>query len=110
MLKFCSQNFSKGHKMTNERGLSKFFANGLDLAAAIMSKTPIASLVIGAIKAIVAKVDDGISNKSVIEVVKEMAKSTWNDLSEEKVVYIAEIVTMDEEKFAALQEYLEKAE
>ena len=88
--------------MENEKGLSKYFNMGLSIASMVFSKNPIASLVIGTVKAVVDKQDDGISNESVVKTVEEMAKSTWNDLSEEKVVYIAKIVSMSKEEFDEL--------
>ena len=88
--------------MVNERGLSKYFNMGLSIAEMVFSKNPIAGLVIGTVRAVVDKQDDGISNESVIKTVEEMAKSTWNDLSDEKVVYIAKIVSMSKEEFDEL--------
>ena len=85
--------------MENQKGLSKYFNMGLSIAQMVFSKNPIASLVIGTVKAVVDKQDDGISNESVIATVEEMAKSTWNDLSDEKVVHIAKVVGMTKDEF-----------
>lgn len=89
--------------MENQKGLSKYFNMGLSIAEMVFSKNPIAGLVIGTVRAVVDKQDDGISNESVIKTVEEMAKSTWNDLSDEKVVHIAEVIKMTEEEFNEFQ-------
>lgn len=64
----------------------------LEIAEMVSIKNPIAFLVIKAIRGIVEKKNDGISNDSVIDIVRESAKSTWNDLDVEKVEQITEII------------------
>jgi hypothetical protein len=72
--------------------IKNIFKTGLEIAELVSIKNPIALLVIKAIKSIVAKKEDGISNESVVEIVKESAKSKWNDLNEHKVSQIIEII------------------
>jgi len=67
--------------------------SALEIASYVSIKNPIAGLIIRGIKAIVKKSGDGISNDSVIEVTKEMAKSKWNDLDETKTAQIIEIIS-----------------
>jgi hypothetical protein len=60
-------------------------------------KNPIANLVLRALEYIIEKKQDGISNDSVIEIIKTSARSTWNDLDDEKVEAIINIINSKNE-------------
>lgn len=62
------------------------------ITTAVASINPVAGLVISGINAIVEKKEDGISNDSVFEVIKAMAKSKWNSLNSDKLSRIMDII------------------
>lgn len=71
---------------------------GLDILSTVAKTVnPVAGLVVSGIQAIVEKQDDGISNDSVITVLEEMGKSTWNNLTPNKIEQIQLILFSDEE-------------
>lgn len=65
---------------------------GLNIAQVVASSNPIAGLVIGTVRAVINKSNDGVSNDSVITVIKEMSLSKWNDLTPNKIIRIIAII------------------
>lgn len=89
-------NFEK-EKVMGRNMFLRFFGVGLSIFELLAKKNPVALLVINGIRAIISKKDDGISNKSVVQVVAEMGKSSWNDLDNDKVKKISDIVYSNEQ-------------
>ena len=81
---------------------------GINVIQAVSFKNPIVGIVIIAIKAIVAKKNDGISNKSIIDVVSEMAKSKYNNLDTDKVLRIMDIINEKDKLDEDLEEVAEE--
>ena len=86
----------------------KIFNTGAEVAKMVSMTNPIANIAITTIQGVVNKANDGISNKSVFEVVKEMAKSSYNDLTQPKVEAIEHIIVSDltDAKLEAIQAIL----
>jgi len=82
--------------------MNNWLKMGIDIVHAVSYKFPIANLIITAIRAIVEKKNDGISNKSVITVVEEMAKSKWNNLNSDKVLRIVNIINEEDNKIQSI--------
>ena len=72
--------------------MNKWLEMGLNVAEFVASRNPIASVVITSIKAVVEKANDGITDKSVKEVLEEMALSKYNSLNDNKLRRIIEII------------------
>ncbi len=67
----------------------------VDTAALLAEDKPVAKAIIGAVNTIVETKADGVTNTSVTEIVKAMAKSQWNDIKEADLSEIAGIIGED---------------
>jgi len=66
---------------------------GLDIAKMVIgASNPIAGGVIGLIDMVVEKKADGVSNNSVMKMLESTAKSTWNNLDDDKLSRIRDII------------------
>lgn len=74
--------------------LISWLDKGLDIAKVVTSGTPIGA-VVTVIDSVVDEIGEGVSDKSVKEVIFSMSKSKWNKLDDEKVKRINKI--LDEE-------------
>jgi hypothetical protein len=67
----------------------------VDTAALLAEDKPVAKAIIGAVDTIVESQANGITNTSVTEVIKSMAKSKWNDIKEADLSAIVDIIGKD---------------
>jgi len=66
---------------------------GLDIAKMVVgASNPIAGGVIGLIDMVVEKKSDGVSNSGVMKMLESSARSTWNNLDEDKLSRIGDII------------------
>lgn len=70
--------------------------SGLDIAKVITGATPIGAMVT-VVDAVVESVNDGVSNDSVIDTIEAMSKSSWNNLTPEKVEKMKALLLSDDE-------------
>lgn len=68
---------------------------GAEVAKMVSMTNPIANIAVRTIQGVVNKANDGVGNESVMGVVSEMAKSSWNDLTPLKVEFIEDVLVSD---------------
>lgn len=70
------------------------FGSVVDVAKNIAGATPVGAA-LHIVSAVVDSADNGVSNESVVTTIETMAKSSWNDLTPEKVARMKAILNED---------------
>ena len=72
-------------------GWLEWIDRGLDVVKVAAGNTPIGAI-LHVIDAVVEKINDGISNESIIEFLKRASVSKWNSLTPDKIDRIIKIL------------------